>query len=111
MKFFLSCTLVFLITGNVFAKSTKVNLDQHEENCKTISTFAYMVMGARQNGTSLSDSLDIANSIPEKNERSIAKKITLDAYEQHKYESDEYKENARVDFADKYMLGCMKMYE
>ena len=84
---------------------------QHEENCKTLSAFAFMAMGARQNGTPLSSSIDIANGIPDKNERDIAKKIVLDAYDQSKYSSKEYKENSRVEFSSKYMLACMKMYE
>ncbi|WEV48092.1 hypothetical protein OZX61_07285 [Acinetobacter sp. ESL0695] len=109
-KIILGC-FVSLIVSNTFAKPPHVSEDQHEENCKSISAFAYMAMGARQNGTTLSEALDIANGITDRRQRDIGKKIVVDAYKQTKYASQEYKDNARSDFADKYMLSCMEMYK
>lgn len=103
--------LVGMGASPVAFSNDSIDEKQHEENCKTMSAFAFMAMGARQNGTPLSSSIDIANGIPDKNERDIAKKIVLDAYDQTKYSSQEYKENSRVEFSNKYMLACMKMYE
>lgn len=101
----------FFLALPIYAGTSPAGEKQHEENCKKLSAFAYMAMGARQNGTTLSDAIDIANGIPDEKERFLAKQMVIDAYKQTKFSSQEYKDEARVDFSNKYMLACLEMYK
>lgn len=98
---------------SLFVNAEELVIDEkkHEETCQELSAFAYMAMGARQNGTPLSKAIDIANSIPDEKEKFLARNIVIDAYKQTKFSSQKYKDEARVDFADKYMLVCLEMYK
>jgi hypothetical protein len=73
---------------------------QAKEPCAVLGELARTVMDSRQLGVALSKLMDIVK------DDSLSKRIVLDAYEQPRYQAEEFKRAAVEDFGNKWEIMC-----
>lgn len=71
-------------------------------NCSVIETLSREIMTSRQVGVPLSKMLEITGT------DALSKQITINAYSMTAYRSKEYQERAINNFANTYLLECIK---
>lgn len=74
------------------------------EYCNQIYKTAKSVMSARQEG------VELINLAPHMQEE-FWKEMLISAYSSPKYSTDEYKQEAKVEFANQYYLECLVNYQ
>ena len=85
--------------------------------CPSLEKLATSVMEARQANVPLGKAMDIVRGLPlgsgtgTEAARASARAVVEMAYEQPRYDSEEYKHNAVVDFANKVSLMCYQTLE
>ena len=73
------------------------------EQCKSVERLAGSIMSARQNNVSIVKSLEIAG------DNEAMKSIVMDAYEQGAMSYEPNKVRQRADFANKWVMICIKV--
>ena len=73
---------------------------QAEEPCAILGKLARTVMESRQLGVALSKLMTIVK------DDSLSTKIVLDAYEQPRYQSEEFQQHATENFGNKWEIMC-----
>ena len=104
---------LLLIISSLFV-SVGVNAAQQtsSQKCAKYEIMAHYIMLVRQDGLPMSKALQEFKVDDKENPYGeIERKIIIDAYSQPKYETKEYRDKEITEFANKYMLGCMAMYE
>lgn len=109
--------IVFLLLfgfQSVFA--APVSEEVHEENCRNLMAMAEAAIKTKQNGVSLGNSLSnlgkmVESGQAQKEETAMMQKILRDAYDEPTYSTPKIKQEQANDFAAKYYLACMEMYE
>lgn len=76
--------------------------------CSSQSDLAAVIMKARQSGISISKSLKIADSSSDANLGNATKALVKLAYTKPRYSSDEFRENAVVDFGTEVYNLCVQ---
>ncbi len=76
--------------------------------CKAYSQFARVVMTERQNGGSMAKLMDMDMSRMGEN-ADIAQRVIIEAFEEPRWETQERKRNAIVDFENQAHLVCVKL--
>lgn len=104
--------LIIFVAGNVTAK---VASDVHEKNCRDLMKYAEMAMDAKQKGISLSKMLEINDKTISKKDNlemhDVFQSILIDAYGEPTYSSVVVKREQKNEYAAKYYIACMEMYE
>ena len=112
MKKILILIPLFFANLGVCAKEDMTKNDVIEEVCGATADYAKSVMDSRQNDVSLKESIANINAkIPKGSIQDYYKAIAYEAYSQKKWESDEYKNNASVEFGNRTYLSCIKSFE
>jgi hypothetical protein len=95
-----------LVVGS-FVAMTNAALAQ-TDTCETVSKIATSVMDNRQSGVPLSKMMEIVRAVEKTPVGPIAKTMTIDAYEQPRFNTKDMQKRMIGDFADKYTLICEK---
>lgn len=74
----------------------------HDEMCATFATYAEVVMKARQGGVSLGEVLDTIDGEP------VLRGLVMLAYDQPRFSTAEYQQEAIDVFRDEVHLGCLQ---
>lgn len=72
-------------------------------NCSSLEALSREIMTSRQVGVPLSKMLEITGT------DALSKQITINAYSMTAYRSKEYQERAINNFANTYLLECIKL--
>lgn len=84
-----------------------------EQACESVAGLAESVMRARQSGAPLAGIMKHANGLKTESKddelmKAKLKSFIVEAYEHPKFNSEQFKQNAIQDFADKKQLQCLK---
>ena len=79
-----------------------------EDPCTGPEELAEMIMTKRQQGAPMSAIMRIARSQDAERVRSIAVKLTMAAYDEPRYTSEEYQRRAVREFRNEVYRGCVK---
>lgn len=93
MRYTTLAFLAVLATGAAHAEPAK---------CEQVAEAAKLIMDARQNGAALQDMLDVAGD----NELLI--EMSVEAYENPRYSTAEYKRRAVGDYRDQWHVMCLR---
>jgi hypothetical protein len=99
-KFIVTILLTLVVTTSAFA---------NELICEKIRQLSENIMKNRQQGVPINKMIDIANSEPKV--ASLMKAIVMDAYNQPKYQTAKYKQEAVVEFANRQYVTCIQILE
>ncbi len=83
----------------VLALSSVPTFAESEAVCNFEGTVAFLIMSSRQNGENIGQLIKESPS---------SKKLIIRAYEQPRFDSDEYKQKAIKDFENEIILECLK---
>lgn len=104
-----------LLVLPIFANAAKIDPKQHQQLCEQLHLIAKIFMDNRQDGLPVIDAMKINDNSFTKDEdkymHEIVQKIILDAYAQPQFGTQEYKQKESREFANKYYVGCMSMYQ
>lgn len=87
----LVCVVLIFSSAPTFAESEVV--------CNFEGTVAFLIMSSRQNGENIGQMIK---------ESPKSKGLIMRAYEQPRFDSDEYKKKAIKDFENEIILECLK---
>lgn len=85
---------------------------EHAGACAQIAKNARTVMGARQDGVPAEKMMEPVLAMPEESKaKPILRRMTLDAYGQTRWHSEESKQRAVEDFGNEWYMVCMETLE
>jgi len=94
MKTALTVIAIFLATPTIAE-------EEEQHICETLGDVAYKVMELRQGGVPMSTVMQISDS-------ELVQAIIVDAYDQPRFSTDSYKQNAMNDFRNYVEVECYK---
>jgi hypothetical protein len=80
----------------------------NDGTCDRMSNLSKQIMTNRQNGVSLNEMMSTLNSVNNSALKTVTKTMVLDAYEHPRYNTATVKQRTIDEFANKYMLMCVK---
>lgn len=100
------------LPNSLQSRQSKIIIDdKNEAYCKMILSVAKSIMGARQAGVPIDESLEISNNIAKDDAaffQKIGRLLVIDAYDQPKFTTEKYRTEQVNEFAAKHYISCMK---
>ena len=96
MKYLLTTAVILLTTATAQA---------NKEVCTAVSNSASIIMELRQSNAPLSSVLEAVEGV------AILETLTMEAYKEPRYSSDDYKNNAIADFGNLAMITCLQSFK
>ena len=94
-----------ILAVSILATATPAHAKPH---CETIAGLAASIMNGRQNGMTLTESINISNESENEAVRNLSVALTMDAYEKPRYSTPEFRQREVVEFQNKVHLACLR---
>lgn len=112
MKRILFIGLIICFSANTYAEKKMTKAQAIDSLCDSIQDYAKSVMRNRQNDGSAAESIKLINQGARAEPISnYMKAIVYDAYSEPKWESEENKESATAEFANKTYMQCVTTFQ
>lgn len=92
-----------LVAALILTAAPALASEPWQENCEAVGDLAHIIMKNRQQGEPLPKMMEIAAGEP------VSEKMVAEAYDQPKYNGEEYKTEAADEFRDRWYLDCYKV--
>ena len=99
-----------ILAAVAFGLSMQAQATDATEICVSIGQLGKTIMERRQEGTDIGKMLELAQTFETQTERDITKAIIMDAYKQPQYSSQDYRDNAAIEFYNSIVVGCLQSY-
>ena len=93
--------MVAIVAVSVLSAGDDWKIQKGDDKCTVVSKLSYIIMTNRLLGVSLIKTMGATES-------PVGKLIVKDAYSRPKFTMEPYIENAKVEFANEWMLKCLE---
>lgn len=106
-KILLAAAISAMMAAPTYAQVAESSID--DSGCRFAMDLSEVVMKGRQLGVPITEPVDnFVGALEDKAEKDMVMKLILDAYDEPKYSTVEYQQEAVDEFANRYYLACMQ---